>query len=167
MKDFHITRYDGDKIPLGWDLCPWEGSKEEVCMGRPTPQGVSRSSHNLGIPVQESCREKKTPFPAAKIPRTQRQPRSQAMNSTATLIPAATELQILAPTPNYSLVLYESCSVTSNSVQPHGCSPPGSSVHRISQARILELKAIPFSRGTFRPRDQTQVSCTAGRFFTI
>ena len=37
----------------------------------------------------------------------------------------------------------------------------------ILQARILEWVAMPFSRGSSQPRDQTQVSCTAGRFFTI
>ena len=47
------------------------------------------------------------------------------------------------------------------------CSPPGSSVHGILQARILEWVAFPFSRGSSRPRDQTQVSHTAGRCFTI
>ena len=35
------------------------------------------------------------------------------------------------------------------------CSPPGSSVHGIFQARILEWVAISFSRGSFQPRDQT------------
>ena len=35
------------------------------------------------------------------------------------------------------------------------------------QARILEWVAIPFSRGSAWPRDQTRVSCTAGKFFTI
>ena len=45
------------------------------------------------------------------------------------------------------------------------CSPPGSSVRGILQARILEWVAVPFSRGSFRPRDSTRVSCTAGRFF--
>ena len=44
---------------------------------------------------------------------------------------------------------------------------PGSSVHRILQARILEWVAISFSRSSFLPRDWTRVSCTAGRFFTI
>ena len=43
---------------------------------------------------------------------------------------------------------------------PMDCSPPGSSVHGILQARILEWVAIPFSRGSSQPRDQTQVSCT-------
>ena len=39
------------------------------------------------------------------------------------------------------------------------------SVHGILQARILEWVAIPFSRGSFQARDQTKVSCIAGRFF--
>ena len=50
---------------------------------------------------------------------------------------------------------------------PMDCSPPGSSVHWIVQARILEWVAIPFSGGSFRPRDRTEVSRTAGRFFTF
>ena len=52
---------------------------------------------------------------------------------------------------------------------PMDCSLPDSSVHGILQARILELVAIAFSRGSSRPRDQTLVSCIsciAGRFFT-
>ena len=47
------------------------------------------------------------------------------------------------------------------------CNLPGSSVNGILQARILEWVAIPFSRGSSRPRDWTQVSWIAGRFFTI
>ena len=52
---------------------------------------------------------------------------------------------------------------------PYICnySPPGSSVHGILQARILEWVAMPFSRGASQPRDQIWVSCIAGRFFTI
>ena len=42
---------------------------------------------------------------------------------------------------------------------PVDCSPPGSSIHGILQARILEWVAISFSRGSSRPRDRTQVSC--------
>ena len=56
-----------------------------------------------------------------------------------------------------SLTLYE----------PMDCTPPGSFVHRILPARILEWVAIPFSRGSSQPRYQTRVSCIAGRFFTI
>ena len=47
-----------------------------------------------------------------------------------------------------------------------GCSPPGSSVRGILQARILEPVAIPFSSGSTWPRDQTQVSHIVDRFFT-
>ena len=44
---------------------------------------------------------------------------------------------------------------------------PGSSVHGISQARILEWVAIPFSSGSYPPSDLTWVSDTAGVFFTV
>ena len=47
------------------------------------------------------------------------------------------------------------------------CSPPGSYINMISQTRILEWVAISFSRGSFQPKDQTHVSCSAGRFFII
>ena len=50
---------------------------------------------------------------------------------------------------------------------PMNCNPPHSSVHGILQARIPEWVAISFSRGSSPPRDRTQVSCIAGRFFTI
>ena len=51
-----------------------------------------------------------------------------------------------------------SCSVVSDSLRPHDCSSPGSSVHGILQVRILEWVAIPFSRRSSWPRDRTQVS---------
>ena len=50
----------------------------------------------------------------------------------------------------------ESHSVVSDSLRPLG----------ILQARILEWVAFPFSRGSFQPRNQTQVSLITGRFFT-
>ena len=43
----------------------------------------------------------------------------------------------------------------------------GSSIHGILQARILDWAAIPFSRGSSQSGDRTQVSCIAGRFFTV
>ena len=46
------------------------------------------------------------------------------------------------------------------------CSLPGSSVHGLLQARILEWVALSFSRGSSLLSDQTQVSCIAGRFFS-
>ena len=57
----------------------------------------------------------------------------------------------------------QSCPTLCN---PMDCSPPGSSVHGILQARILEWVAVPSSKGSFQPKDQTCVSCIAGRFFT-
>ena len=47
------------------------------------------------------------------------------------------------------------------------CNLPGSSVCGISQARILKWVAISFSRGSSWPRDQTHISCLAGRFSTM
>ena len=43
----------------------------------------------------------------------------------------------------------------------------GPPVHGILQARILELVAIPFSRGSSQPRNHAQFFCIAGRFFTV
>ena len=60
----------------------------------------------------------------------------------------------------------QSCPALCDSLD---CNPPGSSVHRILQARILEWVARPYFWGSSRPRDRTCVSCsscTAGRFFT-
>ena len=49
---------------------------------------------------------------------------------------------------------------------PMDCSLPGSSIHGILQARILEWVAIPFSQRSSLPRNRTLVSCIANRFFT-
>ena len=49
---------------------------------------------------------------------------------------------------------------------PTLCDHMGYTVHGILQARILEWVAFPFFRGSSQPRDWTQVSCIAGRFFT-
>ena len=50
---------------------------------------------------------------------------------------------------------------------PTDCGPPGSSVHGILQARILEWVTMPSSKGSSPPRDRIQVSLIAGGFFTI
>ena len=58
----------------------------------------------------------------------------------------------------------QSCSTLCN---PMDCSLLRSSVHGIFQARVLEWIAISFSRGSSWPRNQTQVSHTVGRRFTV
>ena len=50
---------------------------------------------------------------------------------------------------------------------PVDCSLPGSSIHGIFQARVLEWVAISFSRGSSPPRDWTWVSYIVGRHFTL
>ena len=64
----------------------------------------------------------------------------------------------------YSAKLLQSCPTLCD---PMDCSPPGSSVQQILQTRTLEWVATPSSRGSSQPRDQTQVSLTAGIFFTV
>ena len=63
------------------------------------------------------------------------------------------------------------CTLVLNEVKvarlcPTLCSPMDCTVREILPARILEWVASPFSRGSSQPRDQIQVSCIAGRFFT-
>ena len=58
----------------------------------------------------------------------------------------------------------QSCPTLCN---PMDCSLAGSSVNGILQATILQWVAVPFFRGSSWPRDQTQVSSIAGRFFTV
>ena len=63
----------------------------------------------------------------------------------------------------YVLVLQSSPTLC----DPMDCNPPGPSLPGILQARILGFVAIPFSRVSSQARNQTQISCTGGRFFTI
>ena len=49
---------------------------------------------------------------------------------------------------------------------PMDCNLPGSSVHEILWARILEWVVMPSSRGSSQPRNQMGLSCIAGGFFT-
>ena len=61
------------------------------------------------------------------------------------------------------VLVAQSCLTICN---PMACILPGSSVHGILQARILEWVAIPFSKGSSQPSNWTQVSYIASRFFT-
>ena len=66
--------------------------------------------------------------------------------------------------PKWKKVKSQLCLTLRN---PMDCSPPGSSVHGIFQARVLEWVAVSFSRGSSQPRDWTWVSHIIGRCFTI
>ena len=81
------------------------------------------------------------------------------------------ELWVPVENTRESSIAYVSESEVSQSCltlcDPVDCSPPGSSVRGILQVRILEWVAISFSRGSSGPRDQTQVSRTAGRRFNL
>ena len=71
---------------------------------------------------------------------------------------------LASPTRRLATVFRSLCSTLCD---PMDCSPPGSSAHGILQARILEWVAIPFSRGSSQPRDQTQATHIVDRPFTI
>ena len=62
------------------------------------------------------------------------------------------------------MLVTQACSSFCNAME---YSLPGSSVHGILQARILDWVHTPFSKGCLGSRDQTWVSCIAGRFFTV
>ena len=73
-------------------------------------------------------------------------------------------LKVLIDECNTGLKVAQSCPTL---YDPMDCSLPGSSVHGILQARILEWVAIHFSWRSSQPKDRNWVSCISGRFFTI
>ena len=81
------------------------------------------------------------------------------------------QCHFLSGAPQVALVVKESESEVAQSCltlcDPMDCSLPGSSVHGIFQARILEWVTISLSKVSSQPRDQTQVTCIAGSRFTI
>ena len=68
------------------------------------------------------------------------------------------------PTRSLTCTRILSCPTLCN---PTDCSPPGSSVHGITQARTREWVPVPSSKGSSWPKDRTQVSCIAGGFFAM
>ena len=76
------------------------------------------------------------------------------------------KMQIWCHTLLHTLWWWFGFSVVSESCKPMDYRPPGSSVHGISQAGMLEWVAISFFRRSPQPRDQTWISCITGRLFT-
>ena len=63
------------------------------------------------------------------------------------------------------MCVYKSLQSCPTLCDPLDCSPPGSSVHGILQARILEWVAMPSSKGSSQPRDRTHGPCIAAGIF--
>ena len=96
---------------------------------------------------------------------TRRQEGNVFLNSRAALMNRRFLPSIFWDTVDMSCHIYaQSCPILCD---PVDCSPPGSSIHGILQARILEWVAISFSRGSSQPRDRTQVYHIAGRRFNL
>ena len=81
--------------------------------------------------------------------------------------PTITGLYVKARVVCLSFSLFKVAQSCPTLCDPVDCSPPGSSIHGILQASILEWDAISFSRGSSQLRDRTQVSHTAGRHFNL
>ena len=89
-------------------------------------------------------------------------------NGSSSIFPPSTQTPTFLLLPGHLNVCAYVYSVVSDSLRPMDCSPPGSSVLGILQARILEQVGISYSRGSSQPRDQTCFvsPALAGGFFT-
>ena len=74
--------------------------------------------------------------------------------------------QVYSPTCTQPHVYSPKCKSKVNQLRLTLCDPLDYTVHGILQAIILEWVAFPFFRGSSQPRDQTRISCIAGRFFS-
>ena len=118
----------------------------------PLSMGFSRQEYWSGLP-----------FPSpGDLPNPGIEPRSPALQADS--LPAQPPGKPITALCVWVCDVTQSCLTLCN---PVDCSPPGSCVHGILQARILEWVAISFSRGSSQPRDQNQVSCIAGRRFIL
>ena len=139
---------------FAWGLCCWPS----FCLEPSCPSYLSPSSFSSSTSLSKRCLKIAT-FSA-----------SHPFSPTHTRILVCVFFSV-SKAPFSLWPNMKSCvsrSIVSHSLcDPVDCSLPGSSLHGILQARILEWVAIPFCRGSSQPRDRTQVSCIAGRFFTI
>jgi len=77
-------------------------------------------------------------------------------------VPLCNQKRFINSESEVKVLVVQSCPTLCS---PMDYSPPGSSVHGVLQARILEWVAIPFAVRFSRPRDWTQISCIGGRLF--
>ena len=135
---FHTANAGGPgSIPSGGNRALWTKSS----------QAATKILHAVTRRPKILCAATKT-----QLSRTKKFLRRQLLTSIPTI------LSVKSKAPFMKVKVVQSC--------PTLCNPTDYTVHGILQARILEWVAFPFSRGSFQPRDWTQVSCIAGRFFT-
>ena len=131
-------------------------------MGGPVPLWCGRSSHGRWVEPSPGCRKRRWTSPVTP-------PEEGLWNLPGARERVQGKLQDLAAWSGDSV----KCSMTAFSTRPHccsvarscltlgdpiDCSPPGSSVHGVSMARILEWVAISFSRGSSWPRESLPLS---------
>ena len=115
-------------------------------MGRPCFTAVvSNSDCKLGLP---GCEEVLFPFPFVFVLK-KKKTTNGCWDPTRSIITEPLEVGPGCCVSKILLLLLFGCSVVSTLCEPLDCSPPGSPVHGISQARMLEWVAIPFLQGIF------------------
>ena len=111
-------------------------------------------------PWRGSCMTiKQLPDPSEEGEKTYGLPRAYTLQSVLGLGDSV----LLRPWKWKKMLIAQSCPTLCD---PVDYSLPGSPIHGILQARILEWVAVLFSRGSSQPRDRTQVSCITDWFFT-
>ena len=150
----------GQPAPLQASWASWERGRGSEWLPRCQLQALLKNSVCSSPSLSLGCPSLRASFPL---------PRSLYFFQPQLLGP---EKLSVSPTRSISDLDLSLCGCWITQSCPAQCdpmdhSPPGSSVHRILQARILEWVAIPFSRGSSWPRDRTQVSCITGRFFIV
>ena len=160
------------------------GESERAEVGMAGPGRLSGLRPARGLPLLPTTPGPQPPVPAARKHRAEGEPAVPTMNSRfwgdgACSLGDLTHVHTHAHTCSTSrnncisavsgvmkvtVLVAPSCLTLCRSMD---CSPPGSSVHGILQARTLEWVAISFSRGSSGSRDHTWGSCIAGRFFPV
>ena len=143
-----------------------------------SPSGVSKHNQGKDLPEEGNTTLTRDP-PRLNFHRSRDPTGSSAGGSTSAQLPKpgsnALILRSKLQAQRSSQRAHSSCEDEEEEVaqlcltlcDPRDCSLPGSSVHGIFQARVLEWVAIAFSRGSSPTRDRTQVSCIAGRRLTV
>ena len=153
---------------LNLEALDWGGHRQQApagCCSVPSPrsQGVGSLLSGLGqahLP-QDTKEEQVHPAPTPSLPSTSKVTSGYSPASALDRVPLVWALR---PRKKKQSEVAQLCPTLCD---PMDCSLPGSSIHGILQARVLEWVAISFSRASSRPRDGTQVSRIAGRCFTI